>query len=59
MTNDIFDHINIMDPQKHTIKCCQMHDKPTGDIITVTPKPCWPVKSVDQTYNAFRYINNS
>ncbi len=35
-----------MKTQKHTMKRCQEHAKPTGGDITLTEKPCWPIKDL-------------
>ncbi len=35
-----------MKTQKHAMKHCQEHAKPTGGDIISTVKPCWPIRSL-------------
>lgn len=32
--------------QKHAIKRCQEYAKPAGGDITLTVRPCWPIRSL-------------
>ncbi len=43
----IFKQISVhMKTQKHAMKHCQEHAKPTGGDIISTIKPCWPIRSL-------------
>jgi len=42
-----------MKSQKQVMKRCQEHTKPTGGDITLTVKPCWPIRSQWKGYYWF------
>ncbi len=35
--------------QKHAMKLCQEHAKPTGGDITLTKKPCGPIRTLKKS----------
>ncbi len=39
--------------QKHAMNHCQEHAKPTGGDITLTVKPCWPIRSLKNVRTDF------
>lgn len=42
--------------QKHTVKYCHKYAKPTGGDITLTVKPCWPIRSLKKVTTGFDRI---